>query len=496
MSPSPFPRLQRRFFPMALIISIILFVLLQMLSARILPLTQEEGISIQIAMLLERGHQPYNEIFTFLQPLFLWLLEGIYQPHISPYQHRDLIIIFGLMSLVSTILIARLVAGSLAAAAAGFLFITTTTILTEATNLIAMGPALSLGLLSVLTLLYFCKQQRSAWLACSAALWTTALFLSTAVFAMGLTHLVFLALLAGNAEGQLQRRVNLTNLTRPYLIWIMVTFIIAGIFLFLSSPIYFSYLIPQQQTLWASLPINQVENFSIIGNFIALNVVLAGFTLVGLVYLQGHGNHPLWAIILWGLLNFGWLMIQNTLQASDVIILVPPMCVIAGWGAIQIGGQANGWLNRLRNPARWKIGSTLLFVIVYLVIVWQQVARYQIQSVRNADDIVQINERPQVINFIGQHTQTDHCVITDDTTLAIEAGRAAHPNLVDLSEARVTSGLLTESDIMTHIENTPCTLVLFSKRTYYLHLRDVRSWASQHFEQEQRFTKTRIYYGE
>jgi hypothetical protein len=135
-----------------------------------------------------------------------------------------------------------------------------------------------------------------------------------------------------------------------------------------------------------------------------------------------------------------------------------------------------------------------LLLLVYLLVGLQQFRAFQLREVDTASDLVQVERRQEIANFIDQHTDPDACVIIDDAALAVAANRLPAPELIELSETRILSGLLTEAQLIDLIQAKDCQAVVFSRRENYLHLAGFQGLLSAYYPHESKIVQTRMYY--
>jgi hypothetical protein len=472
------------------------YVILQTILIPGLPLTYNEGISLQISQLINRGYEPYIQIFTLAGPLFVWLMGWLGRFSLSPTGFRLFFLVFGLLLLINTSLIARALLGEGAALATTLLLATTITFLAEAaTTIIAVTPAVSLATLSLVFTLHYLATRQLPWIFFGGIGWGMALFLSTSVLSIALVTLILIIFF----ETGFSLTPNWRNSYQPMAIWLVGTLIILGIGLFLTTPtIIFGHILADYATLRQNLPVALVDNSILFGQFITFNLWLFLVTVYTLVRVYDDAHHPLWLIFIWGVLSFAWLMLQVGLRLIDLAILLPPLAIMAGWGLVDLGKRLIHWsysrpINHSKQYLLWATTS-LFFLTLYLGTNWLQINDFNLRAIDNPDDLIQLERRPEIVDFIHRHTTPNDCVIIDDAALAIAAGRLPAPPLVELSKERIASGLITEETMETVAQEYKCKAVIFSKRKYTQPLASFRSWAGTYYPNQQKFTRIIIYY--
>jgi len=258
-------------------------------------------------------------------------------------------------------------------------------------------------------------------------------------------------------------------------------------------PLIFEHLFKDYSQIRAAFPASPPTGFRLIGQFLTFNLWLFLFAAYALVKLYQKPDHPLWVIVLWGLLSFAWLMTQTNLLPQEIALLLPPLAIIAGWGLVQAGEYMLRFANFESAGGRaWFMVALLL--LVYILFSGQQFQAFQFREFDTASDLTQVERRQEIADFIAQHTQPEACVIIDDAALAVAANRLPAPELLELSETRIGSGLLSEQQLIDLFQEKDCQAVVFSKREQSLHLAGFQGLLSAYYPHESKIIQTRIYY--
>ncbi len=464
-----------------------------------LLLTYDEGINLQVSRLIGQGYEPYRQIFTLANPLFVWFIGGLAKLGLSLGGFRFVFLLFGLLLLASTAGFTRFLLGSKAALATLFLLATAVTFLAEATAALAVIPALSIATFALLLLSRYLITKKIFWLFASGAGWSIALGFSTSVFSLSLVTVLCLLFAHLQIAEDHSITLNWRASLKTSLIWLVGSLLPLLIGLLLANPeLILNHHLKNQAIIRQNLPLVQADNFRLIGYFLVFNIFLSLFAVYGLVQIYDQFNHPLWLIFMWGLLSFGWLMFQIAPQRGDTAILLPPLAILAGWGAANLGQRL------VDSGRRWLAGSTqrwllpglgILCLSAYIFISWQQLNGFIFRDIDTEGDLIQFEQRPEMIAFIRQETNPDDCVIIDDPTLAIQADRLPPPQLVGLSRERVAGGLISQAEVQRLVEEAGCKLALFYRRDYHRHLLGFRDWAEKYYShEEQQFRNTKIFF--
>lgn len=451
---------------------------LQIILAQELRPTYDEGINLQVAHLIAQGHEPYRQIFTLSSPLFVSILGWLGQGDISLVGGRFLFSLFGLLLLANTIAITRLLAGPKAGVGAGLLLAFTTPFLVESFQVVAVTPALSIATLALVLAL---RNRQPLWIFLAGLAGGSSLFISTSALATVLMAPLLLLLLADPRTPRFPA-VGL---------WGAGLLISLGVGVALYSPdIMLNYVLKQWLVLWQNLPLSQPDNFEMVGQALALNVWAGLLAIYALASVYRQPRHPLWIVLVWGLLNFVWLMLQTALHPPDLLILAPPLAIMAGWGLVDMEKRLAAW----SKTTRFKVALGAALPVFLLLAGWQQIHQFNLQGVDTADDVAQRAQWPEIADFIQQHTAPDDCVIIDNAALAVVAQRYPAPPLVGLTRERLESKLLTDAQLEALAREYECRMVVFSKREYTLPLAGFEDWVKDHYPNKQEFIRTDIYY--
>lgn len=459
-----------------------------------MPLVHHEGLNLQLSRLINRGYLPYTQIFTLDYPLFVTFIGRLGQFQLSPLGFRLIFLGFSLLLLANVTAIARFWFGDKVALAAALLLATATTFLAEAAQVAPVLPALSIALLSPVLICYYLSGKPRFWLWLAGLSWGSSLFMAQVPWSIGLASLLFLLLAPVHSAQPINLGGRWSAVLQETSFWVAGALVALLIGLLLATPnLIFNQLLTDYAQIRAALPVPQQANFRLIGQFLAFNLWLFLFAAYSLVELGQKPSHPLWLIVLWGLSSFAWLMLQTVLASTEVALLLPPLAIMAGWGVVQVGEYGARRVN-FQTGQRWVWGGASLLLLLYLLVGLQQFRAFQLREIDTASDLAQVERRQEIASFIAQHTDPDACVIIDDAALAVVANRLPAPELTELSEPRMLSGLLTEDQLIDLVREKECQAVVFSKRENYLHLAGFQGLLSSYYPHEDKIIQTRIYY--
>jgi|GEM_PF-3214560 len=491
------PNLKRNYYLFLLTI-LVGYAAFQSIFILTLPLTYDEGLNLQVGYLINQGYEPYTQIFTLANPLFVWLIGWLGKFGLSPIGFKWVFLLFSLLLLVNVFLIAKYWLGNVAALTSIFLLVTAPTFMANATTIVAVIPALSIGTLSLVLSLFYLKSGKLYWQVLSGLSWSLALFISTTVLTIAVINWLFIILSPINDTQGDPLRLNWAKSSKAIGLWLVGAIICLGIGLLMATPdVVIHHIFANQSTIRHNLAINQDTNFELVGSYITTNFWLMLFAIIGLAHLyNAFNNHPLWIIVIWGTLSLCCIMLRVILPLTDLNILLPPVAIVAGWGVAKVGQWLVGYYQARYNfksgPIRAGLGI-VLGVGLYFLISWSQFNSYILQDIGNEEEFIQFQRQPEIVQLIQQHTKADDCVVIDDAALAIAAKRLPIPQLAGLTKERIASGLITEAELKTLVE-AECAAVVFSNRKYTQPFDDFKDWAKSYFPHEQKLIRTTIYY--
>jgi hypothetical protein len=436
-----------------------------------------------------QGYEPYGQIFTLAQPLFVWLIGQLTRLGLPLNGFRFLFFWFGLLLLSNTAAIARFWLGRKAAVATLFALATAITFLAEAATVTDIIPAASIATLSLVFSLRYLSTTRLYWLLLAGFVLGISLFLSPLAAPLGLATLLLLFFPKPDAGRNINQAINWPMLGKPVGVWLAGVVVALTLGLFLATP---DRLWQDYTVMRRNLPLDLSQNFILVGHFLAFNLWLSLFAVYAVARLsQTKSNHALWLALIWLLAGFIWLMLQINLRPLDLAGLLPPLSLLAGWGLI----ECQSLTLALPYKRLWLAGITFLGISIYLLVSWQRFLAFTLREVDTDDDILQLQQSQEIANFIQQHTGPNDCVIIDDPALALLADRWPTPQLVGLSETRLGSGLLTDKQLASLIAEGQCKAIVFSRREYYdNYFKGFGGWLRQHYPNEAKLIRTRIYY--
>ena len=469
------------------------FVILQLFLTPKTPLIYQEGLNLLLSRLTARGYLPYQEIFTLQSPLFVALMARLGKLSFSGSGYHLIFALFSIILLLGAAELARLFFGKLVALAATLAMLSSVTLMVQGTAALATLPATSLATLSLVCTLYFFPTKKRGWLVIGGGGWMLAWWMAGSMFSMAIVSLLILMLIPVQARSITATAMNVAA-------WLLGALVVWGVGAALFSPEVVGMYLANWRQVYQTAPLTQADNFQVIGQFLALNIGLVLAAIYAVVRVYKKINHFVWLMILWITVTAAGLMFQPGVSLPQANILLPPVAVMAGWGMVDAWRQAKGWLNK-RFPAaeqkQRRQAGALISLAIFLITVgftWHQWNALAFWDIDTENDLLQFNQRPEMIAFVQNHTAATECVIADDPTFLIEAQRLPPPQLANLSPLRVESGLLTQEQLQKGVAEANCSTVVFYKRHLHRHLDNFKDWANTYFPDTQKFEGTKIFF--
>jgi hypothetical protein len=462
------------------------------------PLKYEEGLNLQVGHFIRQGYEPYTQIFTLSNPLFVWFMGLLAKFDLPINGFRPFFVLFSLLLILNVAAVARFWLGWKPALAAVFLLTTAVTFLGEAAAVTDIIPALGIGSMSLTFTARSVVTKGRFWLFLGGVFWGIALFISRAALSLGPVTLLLIIFSNVNGQRHVSPVIDWKFVAKSAGIWLVGLLAALAIGLFLAAPD-ISHLLADLAKIRQNLPLKPQKSLVPLGHFLAFNLWLSVLTVYTITQLYNKKpDHVLWLALVWFLISFLWLLLGINLRPVDFAILLPALSLLAGWGLVDIGQRFLNYSHSrpLFHSGRrlWSTGLGFVIISLYLLITWQRFHEFSLHQVDTGDDLTQLQQRQDIANFIGQYTDSDDCVIIDDPALAVIANRWSTPQLVGLSAERLSSGLLTDRQLVALITEGQCQAIVFSNRDYYESFSAFGGWLRQNYPNEEKFIRTRIHY--
>jgi hypothetical protein len=407
----------------------------------------DEGVYLQSLLLMRHGFRPFVDIVS---------TQGALHLHLAylPYSLGDYTLAAARMGAVgasiltlgAAALAAGVVAGRLAAVAAALVVALSPTFLWISREALPEAPAAAFAALAVAAAALATRDARACWPVLAGACLALACLTKPAVAPAAVPVFALTA----------------RSVTSRAWLWAALSAVVVG----LVALIVVGGLGAFEQVIGWRVGSRQFDpSLGIVAHNVELLVdkmfrqeqpALYALTVLGAVALIARS--PLIGLALTGWLaaQLGLLLAYTNLSSHLGALLVPPMAVLAG------GAVTTAWTVVARRPPRVLPALAALGVVAYVMAIpalLERDERIVEGDVSTARSLSRAERR--VVATIAELTPTDGWVLTDAPHLAFHANRRVPPPLVDPSEARISSGVLSEQVALRALHDYDPDLVVF-----------------------------------
>ncbi len=432
----------------------------------------DEGIHLVVAQLVAAGHRPYSEVSFSQLPLFL---EAVRLPLAwmgSVTAVRLAISLFGLLQIVAVALIGRDLHSNIAGWVAAIFLAFTPSFFYYSRAIMADIPAVALSMWACWAALRYLKGGQRRWLVISGVLMGLSLaakFLT--IYAVGWISILVFYYGWMTLKETASRRQMFTRIAQDGLLFgSCVGLTLFGVLVWYDLPA----LLPAAFGMRASMrEVFDDGNWDVIIEFWHLHtplIVLAGYGLAA----QYRRSRETFLLLIWlGLISLS-LLYHTPLHRQHMQLLPPLLAVLAGIGVgslfEQIFSSGFSWL--------WSVAGVILLAW-YIAFTWQ--ARDRVTPfTETATGPLGTTDRP-LADYLQRFTSPTDCLVTDDLTFAFASGRLPPPGLADVSSARLRSGNLTYSQLISTTEGHHCQIMAPIAKRIKRTRPDFVAWAQEHF---------------
>jgi hypothetical protein len=409
----------------------------------------DEGVYLESLLLMRHGFRPFLDIVTTQGPLHLHLA---YIPYalggFTLSAARLGSVIASAIALVGVAWSAGVLAGPAAAIGAAVVLALSPTVLGVSRQTLPEAPALALISLAVATALMAWRTDRDRWRALSGLLLGLACLVKPVVAPAALPVLLL----------ALSRRSPWSSVAAPLVAGVVG---LAGIAL-VGGWVAFEQVIGwrvggrQLDPSWVVLADN--ADLLIDKMFRQERPAMYALAAAGGVFLARRSRLLGFALIGWLGAQLALLLAYVNLSSHLGVILVAPLAILFGV-AVAAGWSALSGL-QWRDGRIVAAGLSLWYAISvpYLLDRAERIVDGELSFSRELSR----SER-EIVRTMARSTGPDDWVITDAPYLAFLADRKVPPSLVDPSEARITSGALTDEQAIAVLHDyRPELVVLWS----------------------------------
>src|SRR4051812_11068267 len=393
----------------------------------------DEGIRVEQLFLMSAGYRPFRDIFAAQGPLLLDLLHPWFVLFGQDLVAARLSVgVYSLVGLVGCYWVARLVGGPLAALLTTALLVLSPLYLEGSRIALAEVPAMAPAVFSVGAAILYARDGGRRWLVCCALLLAIILLIKPITLAAGVP--AGLAILSRYRAG-LGRMIVDGVLFGAILGLTMVAVVVA---VGLAGGL--------NQIVAYRMESRDSDNWSIWKNRLALMRALsfepAALPWIGaaaVVLLVGRRRVDAALLVAWALASLALLLVYSPLHGKHVVVLIPPVAVLAG-----VGLATGAMLLRGRRPfpTRVALAAGLAGLLIWYgagvpAVVAQSGQLLRVTADTDVDPAVE--QYADAVAAIRSLTAPSDFVVTDHPYLTFLAGRLVPPLLVDTSKMRIRS---------------------------------------------------------
>jgi 4-amino-4-deoxy-L-arabinose transferase-like glycosyltransferase len=439
----------------------------------------DEGVYWQSLRAMTHGRPLYSSVFGSQPPGFLL---GVYPSYLllgqSIVAGRITIALYALVGILATYVIGRALGGRWVGVLAAGLLALNPRFLQEATTLQAEIPSLTLSLVGIALVAVVMRGTRpQTWrllliAAAGVTLGVAVMMKLLAVVALVPAVLLLAEPLVKEMREKQFNRQTLLAISRD------TGLLLAG--LLLACVV---ILAPFAQQ-WGAL-YDQVIGFHLVARGKSSNGPLANLLLLpditwivaalGLAVALWRRMWVALVMVAWLLAGVLLLVVQRPLFDPHVLILAPPLALLASLGAVAARDWARSNWNVRAKESLLMAGTLVALGATLLAGLWLDARQIR------ADMIYDGGTRAQMAQALQDHTIPAGPVVTDDQYVAALAGRDTPPELVDTSLVRIATGSLTTDEVERIIRRDDVRVVLFATDRLN-RLPRLRAWVEANFQ--------------
>ena len=434
----------------------------------------DEGVYLQSLRLLALGYDSFTEIAASQGPLHLhtqlpfFLLFGQ-----TVAAGRTASVAAALLVLVGAWWIGRQAGGRGAGLAAALLLLASPTLLRFSRQALADLPALAPATLAVGLALAYGRSGRRSLLVGAGLLLAVAVLMKPLVLpvALAVAVLVWRPTRAGWRDAGL--------------VLGLVMLVVGLVLLLLGPAAVLDQVLGFRDEARAAYGWSPARNWELLVD--KLDQEQPGFyalALAGLALLAARPGRELLAIALWAGASLLLLLWHSPLYYHHTIILLPPLAILGG---LAIGAAPallrGGWRGRI-------VGGLALASLLLYASGLPELARRDALLLENVDAAGEGSENVGRLEDAAQRIKRlagpDDFVLTDHPYLTFLANRRVPPELVDLSDARLRAGDLTDEEITAlAVAYNPRLVVLWEDKLY--RLPRFSAWLKDGYREDRRY---------
>lgn len=408
----------------------------------------DEGLNLMRSMLMTLGHPLYSEVSSDQPPLFNQILALLFRLvgfDVNPA--RFLVLLFSTFLVWAGAQFLQLTSGKLAAILFLPLMIMVPRYLGLSVAVMIGLPSLALAVASLTFLAMWHHQRRNAWLVLSGFMLALSVLIKlftgfvAPIFVIGITIAAYM----DQSNEKLSWRV-----LRPALLW-SISF--AG----LTTLLGLALIGPQNVWSIISPSLNAPSQAEFQSDYFAMNthlqaavpLLVLGFlgALMAIIHRKWLLLYPLaWAGLAYVLFSF-----YSPVFYHHQLLITIPMTMIAASGL----GDGVSSLLRIRQPSDILRFQTALGLLAVVSFIWVSTIYVPVlnDELMNTPRLTDFNLRATpgklaILRTMDEYADQTNWIVTDMPLYAFRVGKPVPPILATFSQKRLSTGSLTEADIL------------------------------------------------
>ncbi len=420
----------------------------------------DEGMYLMRARMMAQGFRLYEDIWFNHPPLLVQSIYGAFGQFGESVEVARLVVLaFACVGIVGVVITARELEGWAAGLSAGLLLTATPLFFSLSRSVMSTLPALSLATLAIglaLASRRYGRSGRNSLIIASGLAFGIGAAVKLIVAPLGLPILVALASIGGAERPA-------TTLRRLALWGVAALIPLAASLAPYGPAILFEQTVGSVFGARSAFALDVVLNLQDLLEWSSEGHI--GFAALGAYGIaRGVASKTRWRVIgVWLIAALVSIMLQTPLWSHHLVMLVLPLAVGAGAGAVWAVGDLRAALHSLLAPDDTGAGGWEAFGAVSLLIF---LLALPVAFKRNVESTRSDSEDPwHALQTLTEVTEPGDFVVTDSPMLAFRAGLLVPPNLCDPGAKRFASESLSLADVADDIVRyEPTAIVTWNER--------------------------------
>jgi 4-amino-4-deoxy-L-arabinose transferase-like glycosyltransferase len=423
----------------------------------------DEGLNLMRSMLVEMGHPLYSETSSDQPPLFNQILALVFRlVGFNVNAARMLVLLFSTLLVWSCTQFVQYTWGNLSAIAFLPLVIMVPRYLDLSVAVMIGVPAIALAAISMLFVVVWHRSRRDVWLILSGSMLALSVLIKlfTGFLALILLVGITLAAYAESREKKFSWRM-----FRPALVWGLS---FSGLGVFLGLVLVGPWNLPSILLPHLSAPSQEYFQEQQFGMNVHLQgaVPLLGLGALGVVLAVIRRNWLALYPLAWAGLAYLLFTIYTPVFYHHQLLITIPAAMLAA------GAVGEGMLSLLytRGMSGARQLESLLGVAAVIGLVWAAVQYVPVldKELMNRPrltgfDLRATSGKLKVLRIMNANIDQTKWIMTDMPMYAFRVGRPVPPNLATFSQKRLSTGSLTDQDILAALRDYRPEQVLIAR---------------------------------